>query len=54
MPRQFPPEFRQRARRMIEESIPEDQTEYAAIRQCWCPPGVGQETLRKWRRPRRG
>lgn len=31
MPRQFPPEFRQRALRMLEEALPEHETEYAAI-----------------------
>ena len=50
MPRQFPPEFRQRALRMLEESIPEHETEYAAIRHVSSKLGVGSETLRKWRR----
>ncbi len=50
MPRQFPAEFRQRALRMIEESMPEHETEYAAIRHVGAKLGVGPETLRKWRR----
>jgi transposase len=50
MPRQFPPEFRQRALRMLEESMPEHETEYAAIRHVGAKLGVGPETLRKWRR----
>ena len=50
MPRQFPPEFRQRALRMIEESIPEHETEYAALRHVGAKLGIGPETLRKWRR----
>lgn len=50
MPRQFPPEFRQRALRMLEESMPEYETEYAAIRHVGAKLGVGPETLRKWRR----
>jgi transposase len=50
MPRQFPPEFRQRALRMLEESLPDHQTEYAAIRHVGSKLGVGPETLRKWRR----
>jgi transposase len=50
MPRQFPPEFRQRALRMIEESMPEHETEYAAIRHVGAKLGIGPETLRKWRR----
>lgn len=32
MSRQFPPEFRQRALRMLEEALPERETENAAIR----------------------
>lgn len=50
MPRQFPPEFRQRALRLIEESMPEHETEYAAIRHVGAKLGIGPETLRKWRR----
>lgn len=50
MPRQFPPEFRQRALRMLEESMPEHETEYSAIRHVGAKLGVGPETLRKWRR----
>ncbi|GAA3772893.1 transposase [Microbacterium kribbense] len=50
MPRQFPPEFRQRALRMLEEALPEHETEYAAIRHVGAKLGVGPETLRKWRR----
>lgn len=50
MLRQFPPEFRQRALRMLEESMPEHETEYAAIRHVGSKLGVGPETLRKWRR----
>ncbi len=45
MPRQFPSESRQRALRMLEESMPE----YAAIRHVGAKPGVGPETLRKLR-----
>ena len=50
MPRQYPPEFRQRALRMLEESMPEHEAEYAAIRHVGARLGVGPETLRKWRR----
>jgi transposase len=50
MPRQFPPEFRQRALRMLEESLGDHETEYAAIRHVASRLGVGPETLRKWRR----
>ena len=50
MPRQFPPEFRQRALRMLEGALPEHETEYAAIRHVGAKLGVGPETLRKWSR----
>jgi|SRR5215471_16493186 len=50
MPRQFPPEFRQRALRMLEEALPDHETEYAAIRHVASRLGIGSETLRKWRR----
>jgi transposase len=50
MPRQFAPEFRQRALRMLDEAVPEHETEYAAIRHVATKLGVGPETLRKWRR----
>jgi transposase len=50
MPRQFPPEFRQRALRMLEEALPGHETEYAAIRHVGAKLGVGPETLRKWKR----
>jgi transposase len=50
MPRQFPPEFRHRALRMLEESLPDHETEYAAIRHVASKLGVGTESLRKWRR----
>lgn len=43
MPRQFPPEFRQRAWRMLEEALPEHETEYAAIRHVIARLGVGQD-----------
>lgn len=44
MPRQFPQEFRQRALRMLEESTPEHEGEYAAIRHVGTSLGVGFET----------
>lgn len=50
MPRQFPPEFRQRALRMLQEALPEHDSEYAAIRHVGAKLGVGPETLRKWHR----
>lgn len=50
MPSQFPPEFRQRALRLLEEALPEHETEYAAIAHVSRKLGVATETLRKWKR----
>jgi transposase len=50
MPRQYPPEFRQRALRMLEEALPDYGTEFEAIRQVATKLGVSAEALRKWRR----
>lgn len=48
--RQFPPEFRQRALRMLEEALPDHETEYAGIAHVSSNLGVATETLRKWKR----
>lgn len=53
MPRQFPPEFRQCALRLLEEALPEHETEYAAITHVSRKLGVATETLRKRKRKRR-
>lgn len=50
MPRQYPPEFRQRALRLLDESLPDHESEYEAIRQVALKLGVSTEALRKWRR----
>jgi transposase len=50
MPKVFPPEFRQRALRMLDEAISEHDTEFAAIKHVSSRLGVGSETLRKWKR----
>ncbi|MCW1249248.1 transposase [Acaricomes phytoseiuli] len=50
MPRQYPPEFRQRALRMLEESVPDHATEFAAIKHVASRLGMGSEALRRWRR----
>lgn len=42
--RQFPPEFR-----MLEETLPDHDTEYAAITHVSAKLGVATETLRKWK-----
>ena len=50
MPRQYPPEFRQRALRLLEEALPDYESEFEAIRQVATKLGVSAEALRKWRR----
>jgi len=50
MPRQYPPGFRQRALRLVEESLGDYQSEWEALRHVGAKLGVGAETLRKWRR----
>jgi transposase len=50
MPKVFPLEFRQRALRMLEEALPEHDTEFAAVKHVSSRVGIGPETLRKWRR----
>ena len=50
MPRQYSPEFRQRALRLLEEALPDYESEFEAIRQVATKLGVSAEALRKWRR----
>jgi len=50
MPRQYPQEFRDRAVRLVEESLPDHQTEFEAIRKVAAKLGVSPEALRRWRR----
>lgn len=50
MPRQYPPEFRERALRLLEESLPDHPTEYEAIRRVAAKLGISPEALRRWRR----
>lgn len=50
MPRQYPQEFRDRAVRLVEESLPDYQTEFEAIRKVAAKLGVSPEALRRWRR----
>ena len=50
MPRQYPPEFRERALRLLEESLPDHLTEYEAIRRVAAKLGISAEALRRWRR----
>jgi transposase len=49
MPRQYSPDFRQRALRLLEEALPEHVNDTAAINHVAARLGVVPETLRKWR-----
>ena len=50
MPRQYPPEFRQRAVRMVEGALPDHATEFEAIKKVASRLGVSPEAVRRWRR----
>ncbi len=50
MPRKYPPEFRQRAVRLLVEALPDHDSEYEAIRHVAGKLGVSAETLRRRRR----
>ena len=50
MPKQYPPEFKERAVRMVEEALPDHATEFEAIRKVSAKLGVSVEALRRWRR----
>ncbi len=52
MPRQYPPEFRQRCVRMLETALEADAelSEFEAIRQVAAKHKIADETLRRWRR----
>lgn len=50
MPKQFSPEFRARALRLLDESIPEHASEFTTVKYVATKLGVGVETLRKWKR----
>ena len=50
MPRQFPPEFRQRALRLLAESRQNHGSEYEAIKQVSSRLGISPESLRRWQR----
>ena len=50
MSRIYPPEFRERALRMLSEARPDHESEYAAMSHVAGRLGVNAETLRLWRR----
>ena len=48
MPRQYPPELRQRAVRRVEEALPGHATELEEIKKVASQLGVSRETVRRW------
>lgn len=50
MPTQYSSEFRERALRLVQESLPELGSEFAAIKHVAVRLGVSPEALRRWRR----
>ena len=50
MPRQYPQQFRERALRMVEESLPEHETEFAAMTKVATKLGISPEAIRRWKR----
>ena len=50
MPRQYPQQLRERALRMVEESLPEHETEFAAMKKVATKLGISPEAIRRWKR----
>ena len=50
MPRQYPPEFHERAVRLVDEALPDHATEFEAIKKVASRLGISTEALRRWRR----
>ena len=50
MPRQYPQQFRERALRMVEESLPDHETEFAAMKKVATKLGISPEAIRRWKR----
>ena len=50
MPRHYPQQFRERALRMVEESLPEHETEFAAMKKVATKLGISPEAIRRWKR----
>jgi transposase len=46
----YPPEFRERALRMLSEARPDHESEYAAMSHVAGRLGINAETLRQWQR----
>lgn len=50
MPKQYPRDFRDRALRLVDDALPDHETEFAAITHVAGKLGVSPEALRRWRR----
>ena len=50
MPRQYPQQFRERALRMVEETLPEYESEFAAMKKVAMKLGVSPEATCRWKR----
>ena len=48
MPKQYPRDFRERAVRLVNESLGDHETEWATIQRVSSRLGVSGETVRKW------
>lgn len=49
MPRQYPQQFRERALRMVEESLPEQKCEFAAMKKVATKLGISPVAIRRWK-----
>jgi transposase len=50
MPRQYPQQFRERALRFVEESLPEQKCELVAMKKVATKLGISPEAIRRWKR----
>lgn len=51
MPRQYSPEFRQRALRLLDTTMEASEiSEFEAIKSVASKPGISEESVRRWRR----
>ena len=51
MPRQYPPEFRQRALRLLDTTMEDSEiSEFEAIKSVASKLGISEESVRRWRR----
>ena len=50
MPCQYPQQFRERALRMVEESLPKHECEFAAMKKGATKLGISPEAIRRWKR----